>query len=332
MSLGTNTGFAGSDLRVVWSQGTTEGGSSGSGLFDAADRVRGQLRGGDASCSTPTNPDFYGRFDLTFPSVSEWLEIGAAPLASGVPVRSTVQQARWKEYKIVVGPGQTLTVQLFDLNQDADVYVRRDSRPTLTQFACRSILGGNAPDTCALTDTGGGGVYYVAVRGFASGTTSFTLQATLAGTFVGGTSPIHRFYNELTAAHFYTISLDERNFVLATFPQFHYEGTAYAAFTSQLTGSSPVYRFYNELTGAHFYTVSATERDFVIGTYPQFHFEGIAYYAYLNAVSGSTPVYRFYNTLTGSHFYTVSSAERDHVLATYPEFHFEGVAYHVPSG
>ncbi len=52
--------------RVVWSAGTTEQGSSGSGIFGTDGLLRGQLYGGGASCATPSNPDFYGRFAVSW--------------------------------------------------------------------------------------------------------------------------------------------------------------------------------------------------------------------------------------------------------------------------
>lgn len=48
--------------RVVWDRNTTtEGGSSGSPLFDQEKRIIGQLWGGGASCGNLSSPDFYGR-------------------------------------------------------------------------------------------------------------------------------------------------------------------------------------------------------------------------------------------------------------------------------
>lgn len=48
---------------VVWDRNTTtEGGSSGSPLFDNNHRIIGQLWGGSASCSNHTGADHYGRF------------------------------------------------------------------------------------------------------------------------------------------------------------------------------------------------------------------------------------------------------------------------------
>jgi lysyl endopeptidase len=48
-----------------WEQGVTEGGSSGSPLFDQNHRIVGQLFGGQASCALPLN-DYYGRLDISW--------------------------------------------------------------------------------------------------------------------------------------------------------------------------------------------------------------------------------------------------------------------------
>ena len=46
-------------------------------------------------------------------------------------------------------------------------------------------------------------------------------------------SPIYRFYNAKTRAHFYTISAAERDFVIQVHKDFQYEGPMYYAWTSQ---------------------------------------------------------------------------------------------------
>lgn len=53
--------------RVVWAEtenghGVTEGGSSGSPIFDNTGKIVGTLTGGGASCEALTEPDFYGKF------------------------------------------------------------------------------------------------------------------------------------------------------------------------------------------------------------------------------------------------------------------------------
>lgn len=66
-----------------WLEGTTEGGSSGSGLFtryaDNSYRLRGGLYGGYAACANTgnlnntDNRDFYSRLDLVFPQIKQWI-------------------------------------------------------------------------------------------------------------------------------------------------------------------------------------------------------------------------------------------------------------------
>lgn len=141
-------------------------------------------------------------------------------------------------------------------------------------------------------------------------------------------SAVYRFFNSSTGAHFYTPSAAERDFVIATYPVFKYEGPAFYAYTTQAAGTSPVYRFFNKVTGAHFYTISASERDFVIATYPAFVYEGTSWYAQTATGGSATAMYRFFNTSTGAHFYTISAGERDFVIATYPVFKYEGPAYY----
>lgn len=55
-----------------WDDGTTEGGSSGSGLWDQSGRLVGQLFGGQASCSFNFN-DYYGKFSVSYPGLEPWL-------------------------------------------------------------------------------------------------------------------------------------------------------------------------------------------------------------------------------------------------------------------
>lgn len=56
----------------VWDVGTTEPGSSGSGLWNQEKRLVGQLFGGEADCSNSVN-DFYGRLDVSWPLLEPYL-------------------------------------------------------------------------------------------------------------------------------------------------------------------------------------------------------------------------------------------------------------------
>lgn len=62
-----------STWRVTWTQtanghGVTEGGSSGSPIFNSAGLIVGTLSGGSSSCSSPTYPDYYGKFNYHWSS------------------------------------------------------------------------------------------------------------------------------------------------------------------------------------------------------------------------------------------------------------------------
>ncbi|WP_334177797.1 trypsin-like peptidase domain-containing protein [Pseudoxanthomonas sp.] len=95
---------------VGWLEGTTEGGSSGSGLFtryrDNSYRLRGGLYGGDALCSNSgslantENRDHYSRLDLVFPQIRQWIaadpvrENSAQPLVRSAGAVAQGQGAR----------------------------------------------------------------------------------------------------------------------------------------------------------------------------------------------------------------------------------------------
>lgn len=62
-------GMANGHWRVIWAattngHGVTEGGSSGSPIFNPQKRIVGTLTGGGASCAFPTAADAYGKFSL----------------------------------------------------------------------------------------------------------------------------------------------------------------------------------------------------------------------------------------------------------------------------
>ncbi len=67
---------------TAWDLGTTEGGSSGSCIFDQTTKACvGHLTGGFASCSNPQGADFYGKFSLAWTGggtdtsrLSNWLD------------------------------------------------------------------------------------------------------------------------------------------------------------------------------------------------------------------------------------------------------------------
>ncbi len=95
---------------------------------------------------------------------------------------------------------------------------------------------------------------------------------------------VFRFWSPTYLAHFYTIDPNERDSVIAMYPDvWTYECPAFYAYPegSEPVDASAVYRFWSPMYLAHFYTISEAEKDNVIATWPDaWHYEGIAWYAY----------------------------------------------------
>jgi lysyl endopeptidase len=72
-------------IETQWTNGTTEQGSSGAGVWSAsagAYAFRGGLYGGTALCSNPTGTDYFSRLDLAYPSLAQYLSpTSATPIA-----------------------------------------------------------------------------------------------------------------------------------------------------------------------------------------------------------------------------------------------------------
>ncbi|HET9730331.1 MAG TPA: PPC domain-containing protein [Acidimicrobiia bacterium] len=89
------------------------------------------------------------------------------PLAFNTAVPNIADDmGRNQFWKITVPSGMTkLVFQTTGSNGDADLYVRRGSRPTTTDYKCRSN-GSTDDETCTI-NLPGGGDWYVMVRGYA---------------------------------------------------------------------------------------------------------------------------------------------------------------------
>lgn len=113
-----------SHIRVNWTDGVTEPGSSGSGVFraDTAELI-GQLHCGSSACGNVTN-DSFGGFFVTYGLISDILDAGsddsfepnatcgtAATLTPGTYPGLVVKSTDLDWYKIHVPPGKRLTVR-----------------------------------------------------------------------------------------------------------------------------------------------------------------------------------------------------------------------------
>jgi hypothetical protein len=124
-------------VRTTWTDGVTEPGSSGSGLFRAdTGQLYGQLFGGPSFCGVEPEGlfDCYGSFAVTFPRIKKLLKGGsddksdqndscarARVVKSGTLGSRIVKITDEDWYKILVKPGQTAVVNLGFANANGDI-------------------------------------------------------------------------------------------------------------------------------------------------------------------------------------------------------------------
>jgi hypothetical protein len=230
-SAGTMTGIQnytdGSSFWIAqYSQGTTEGGSSGAGLltFNASGgyyEVRGGLFGGDASCEDLTGPDQYSMLGNMLPKVREYLTPGSNP-AGTAPAVEFYNRAL-QHYFMSTAPGEV---------NDLDTGVHVGWERTGLRFnayntpvpgaspVCRfyrapaygdSHFYSASPQECAATAAAhpvdwvyeSPAVFYI------------FLPDAVSGACPANTQPVWRFFNQRTTNHRYTTEVAERDEMLS---------------------------------------------------------------------------------------------------------------------
>lgn len=141
-----------------------------------------------------------------------------------------------------------------------------------------------------------------------------------------GAVAVYRFWSESYQSHFYTLSVAERDFVMATYPkhEWRYEGARFGAYEAQVEGTFPVYRFWSKAYRAHFYTASEEEKNQVIDFYSddEWAYERVAFYAYSTEFTGADTqvTARFWSPTYRSHFYSSDPVEIERVKTIYPDY------------
>lgn len=87
---------------ATWESGTTEPGSSGSGLWNQDGRLIGQLFGGQASCSNNVN-DYFGRFNVSYQYLQTWIGDCGNTL-DGYPLAPTGVQETTSTTELTLAP------------------------------------------------------------------------------------------------------------------------------------------------------------------------------------------------------------------------------------
>jgi hypothetical protein len=165
---------------------------------------------------------------------------------------------------------------------------------------------------------------------------TLTIDYSTSGGGGGGvTDPnvaVYRFWSPVLSGHFYTVSEQERDTLIAQYPDvWTYEGVAYHTFGAPVNaGMRPVYRFWSG--HSHFYTISEQERDMLIRDYAYaWTYEGVAFYAYPEGQQplAAKPIYRFWSNGLGKHFYTIGEQEKQMIVDQYSVvWGLEGVAWY----
>lgn len=225
---------SGTDLRVNWTVGSTEGGSSGSGLFykdGDGSYLIGTLSGGSASCSNRSAFDYYSRFDIQF---RDALRFWLSPASTGPGLAGRTAVYRFYNastgahfYTTSAAERDYVISTLRAFNYEGPVFYAYPGN-----FAGQSpVYRFYNPTTRAHFYTISGAERDSVVRSnplFQYEGVSWSAQ-TLPG---NGSVPIYRFYNGVTGTHFYTVSAAERNLVVGGNVAFNFEGIGYYAWTT----------------------------------------------------------------------------------------------------
>ncbi len=228
--------------------GITETGSSGSGVWSTQNGKRylvGQLRGGDSSCTDSVGGTYRG---IGTPKFSGYETYGRFDVAY------TAALSRWLSPAVATPPVPVVprapVYRFYNATTGAHFYTQSTGERDFVLASVPSFKYENI-------------AFYAYAAPIAS-------QAT----------PVYRFYNARTQAHFYTHSEGERNYVQTSLKDFAYEGPTWNAQSAVGGQALPVYRFYNAKRGTHFYTISEGEKNYVVSSLPDFKLDGIAYYAW----------------------------------------------------
>lgn len=134
ISQGMGSSEANSTWTVEWDRNTTtEGGSSGSPLFDQNHRIIGQLWGGGASCQNLTAPDYYGRVS------NSWEPAGS---------NSTNQLKFWLD------PSNSGAAFIDGFDPNNTTVVALDAALSAAQLTAQAICGANYLPSFSLMNVG----------------------------------------------------------------------------------------------------------------------------------------------------------------------------------
>lgn len=118
---------------------------------------------------------------------------GDRELSNGVPVTDSLsasaEGSTWKYYFANIPSGTTrLSIRLFNLSGDVDLYVQAGSKPTSDFFTCASGNPERNEDECVILQPEPGR-WWIGVNNWDTGTLSYTIQASWSSGCVIGITP-----------------------------------------------------------------------------------------------------------------------------------------------
>ena len=227
------TSMNGTYYRVKWSQGTTEGGSSGSGLF-VGGLLTGVLSSGTGECLANRAYTNYARLDVSYPALQKWL--AATPVVDPNPTPGSGRSAVYRFYNTKSG-AHFYTISSSERDYVIATYREFQYENVAFYAYDKTTTGMNAVFRFYNSKTGAH-FYTISApeRDYViSDFADFRYEGPVwyAQPAAGnGATPIYRFYNNRTGAHFYTVSASERDFVISNYKDFKYESIAYYVWTT----------------------------------------------------------------------------------------------------
>jgi len=133
---------------------------------------------------------------------------------------------------------------------------------------------------------------------------------------------MYRMYDPNSGEHFYTGSVEERDFLVSE--GWQYEGIG---FTFPLTTGKPVHRLYDPVTGEHLYTMDEAEKEKLIAE--GWNYEGVAFNS---GFENEVPQYRLHNPneTRGAYHFTASIEERDFLISL--GWEYQGIGWYSMGG
>ncbi len=137
-----SVGGSGTHWQVYWAattngHGVTEGGSSGSPIFNAAGKIVGTLTGGSSYCTAPTSPDYYGKLYYHWDKngttaakrLKDWLDptnSGVTSLAGRASCSTGISENNANEEKVTLYPSPAHT----------EIYLTINTNETVVENVC----------------------------------------------------------------------------------------------------------------------------------------------------------------------------------------------------